>query len=75
MKDSVINELKSEVPEKKDEWLVSELKSEEKSSKDVDIKFDLSVPTEGEHITLSESFCSEGLTVNSQITLTLPHYQ
>ena len=47
MKDSEINELKSELPEIKDEWMVSELTSEEK------IQFDFTVPTEGEHITLS----------------------
>ena len=69
------NKLKTELTEKKDEWLVSELTSEEKTSKDVDIQFDLSVPTEGVHITLSSSFHSESLTDNTQITLTLPHYQ
>ena len=57
------NKLKSELTEKKDEWVVSELTSEEKIGKDVDIQFDLSVPTEGVHITLSSSFYSEGLTV------------
>ena len=50
------NKLKSELTEKKAEWIVSELTFEEKTSKDVDIQFDLSVPTEGEHITLSSSF-------------------
>ena len=55
MKDSEINELKSVLPEKKDEWLVSELTSEEKTSKDADIKFDLSVPTESKYIKLSSS--------------------
>ena len=49
MKDS---ELKSEVPEKKDEWLVSELTSEEKTYKDADVQFDFTVPTEGEYISL-----------------------
>ena len=57
------NKLKIELTEKKDEWVVSELTSEEKNSKAVDIQFDLSVPTEGVHITLSSSFYSEGLTV------------
>ena len=47
MKDSKINELKSVLPEKKDEWLASELTSEEKTSKDADIK--------GKYITLSSS--------------------
>ena len=61
MKDSEINELKSELQEKKDEGLASELTSEEKTSKGVDNQFDLSVPTEGEHVTLSFNFCSESL--------------
>ena len=65
MKDSEINELER----------VSEITFEEKMSKGVNIQFDLSVPTEGEHITLSSSFYSEGLTDNNQITLILPHYQ
>ena len=48
MKDS---ELKSELPDKKDEWLVSELTLEEKMSEEYDyVQF---VPTEGNHITLS----------------------
>ena len=48
------NKLKSELTEKKDELMVvSEFASKENTSKEVDIKFDLSVPTEGEHITLS----------------------
>ena len=50
MKDSEINELKSELQEKKDEWMVSELTSEVKTSKDADIQFDFTVPIEGEHI-------------------------
>ena len=49
MKKSEINEIKSELPVKKDEGITSE----EKTSKGVDIQFDLSVPTESEHITLS----------------------
>ena len=69
------NKLKGERTEKKDEWLISELTSEEKTSKDVGIQFDLPVPTEGEHIILSSSFYSEGLTDNSQITMIFPHYQ
>ena len=69
------NELKRQLTEKKDEWLISELTSAEKKSKGVNTQFDLSVPTEGEHITLSSSFYSEGLTDNNQITLILPHYQ
>ena len=64
------SKLKSKLTEKKPEWVVSELTSEEKTSKDVD----LSVPTEGEHIIISSSFYSEGSTENCQITLTLPHY-
>ena len=64
MKDSEINELKSELQEKKDEGLVSEITSEEKTSKGVDIQFDFSVPTEG--ITLSFKFCSESLNDESQ---------
>ena len=68
------NKLKSKLTEKKDEWLISELTAEKKS-KGVNTQFDLSVPTEGEHITLSSSFYSEGLTDNNQITLILPHYQ
>ena len=70
------NKLKSELTEKKDEWLISELTSEEETSKDAGIQFDLSVPTEGEHnyTTLSSSFYSEGLTDNSQITLILHDY-
>ena len=43
------NKMKSKLTEKKAEWVVSDLTSEEKTSKDVD---DLSVPTEGGHITL-----------------------
>ena len=69
------NKLKSKLTETNAEWVVSELTSEEETSKDFDIQFELSVPTEGVHITLSSSFYSEGLTDNSQITLTLPHYQ
>ena len=69
------NKLKRELTEKKDERLISELTSEEKTSKDVNIQFDLSVPTEGEHITLSSSFYSEGLTDNSQINLIFSHYK
>ena len=61
MKDSEINELESELQEKKDEGLVSEITFEEKMSKGVDIQFDLSVPTEGEHITLSFKSCLESL--------------
>ena len=53
MKDSEINELKSELPEKKDKGLVSEITSEEKTSKDADIQFNFTVPIEGEHIILS----------------------
>ena len=55
------NKLKSKLTEKKDEWMILELTSEEKKCKDVDTQFDLPVPTEGEHITLSSSFYSEGL--------------
>ena len=66
MKDSEINELKSELQQKKDEGLVSEIIFEEQTSKGVDIQFDLSVPTEGEHITLSFKFCSETLNDESQ---------
>ena len=66
MKDSEINELESELQEKKDEGLVSEITFEEKMSKGVDIQFDLSVPTEGEHITLSFKFCSESLNDESK---------
>ena len=71
------NKLKRELTEKKDEWLISEQTSEEKTSEDVGIQFDMPVPTEGEHITLSSSLYSEGLTDNIciQITLILPHFQ
>ena len=48
MKDS---ELKSELADREDEWLVSELSSEEKMSEECHyVQF---VPTEGNHITLS----------------------
>ena len=50
MKDSEIDELKSELPDKKDEWVVSKLTSEENESKDVDTQFDFTVPTEGEQL-------------------------
>ena len=63
MKDSEINELESE---KKDEGQVSEIPFDEKTFKGVDIQFDLSVPTEGDHITLSFKFCSESLNDDSQ---------
>ena len=56
MKESELYELESELQEKKDEGLVSEIIFEEKTSKGVDIQFDLSVPTEGEDITLSFKF-------------------
>ena len=41
------NKLKTDLTEKKDERLVSDLTSDENTSKEVDIQFDLSVPTEG----------------------------
>ena len=71
MKDSEINELESELQEKKDEGLVSEITFEEKMSKGVDIQFDLSVPTEGEDITLSFKFCLESLNDESNPTIVL----
>ena len=71
MKDSEINELESELQEKKDEGLVSEITFEEKMSKGVDIQFDLSVPTEGEHITLHFKFCLESLNDESNPTIVL----
>ena len=71
MKDSEINELESELQEKKDEGLVSEITFEEKMSKGVDIQFDLSVPTEGEHITLSFKSCLESLNDESNPTIVL----
>ena len=43
------DEFKSELSDKMDKWMVSELKM----SKEVDIQFDLSRPTEGELKTLS----------------------
>ena len=50
MKDSEINELKREPQEKKNELVVSYLTSEETTSKEVDIQFYFTVPTESEHI-------------------------
>ena len=47
------DEFKSELSDKMDKWMVSELTLEEKMSKEVDIQFDLSRPTEGELKTLS----------------------
>ena len=50
MKNFEINELKSELPERKE---ASELISEEKTSEEVDIQFDFTVPTEGVYITFN----------------------
>ena len=66
MKDCGINELKSELQDKKDEGQVSEITFEGKTSNSVDIQFDLSVPTEGEHIPIKLQIFSESLNDESQ---------